>query len=954
MENNLVLKKVFVVPSIEGGLSLSLNNKLSTLKYSSNEQSKTLETDDCRKKRCSDRYDSSESSDSGVATLSCTDSSTASSDSSDPGSPYSPSLCEDASNTVSHGLVSTSTPVTTNSISTSAALCPYGSITAVVSPQNKMHIWPWNQRNTKQTNMIINKKIKRPTAVVNTDIVLQSKKNRSAESKISSKKDEGDIDSTLPQTKITGYFKLQVKPSNTFKKTLPRLNPAMHTSTTEQLKTSPAISTTSPMKSSGLEKYFNIRQSSPTVKIENRDNRFSSKKLEKKTAKVAPIYRKQNITPIQEPIIIAPDKLNGPLKTSCTQPSQINHTQSAVVLAAIRFPPTIDILTPTSSTLTNELSPIYQIAMPNYMKNKIFSRKADPLISQQSTIAQTQLQPNQIYLNSGFMALPELDSNMSQQQTCPPYTTTTCVTSQGTILGSNIIDTPNMKLHFQHNLLLRQMSPTAPKISNDEKQTETNVIPNAIPNTSLLNHTSHIPMENSIEFPIASKSFFNTSTINSNSIYKETNINRNGSIETSTSSLFISLQEFPHLNNEELSKLLPQKMISNENCKLSNELPTPLRIDTSSIPKSLVLESIQQKASIALSPTFSQNSKIQLISDEDFETKHVTESAKSPILQQPKTIRFPLNNSDIVRIGTKVIRKSSDGRIVGMCCWDNCNARYESNSKLLDHLQSQHVNIQTGPFACFWSGCKVYSKESCSKQWLERHVPIVHGGTKPYKCIFGGCGLRFGSHLALQKHVNNHFNSSESSINSIKKSSDLPVPKLLRKNGKKLRYRRQPWSARMFDFFDSGVMEGLQHRLQVTGAIASGPNGTITFRGKQLAKRITAFGHTEILVKWMPCDILPNEWITETTDATKTITIHAMTIQERQSLLRFLKKAYKQNLLNDKNSESILRMLTLSVSFSDISSSSISSNSLTSSLSSLLSISSTAKRYRKPRKAGFS
>ncbi|KAF5282509.1 hypothetical protein FQA39_LY04916 [Lamprigera yunnana] len=48
--------------------------------------------DDCRKKRCADRYDSSESSDSGVAVLSCTDcsgSSTASSDITDPGSPFS-------------------------------------------------------------------------------------------------------------------------------------------------------------------------------------------------------------------------------------------------------------------------------------------------------------------------------------------------------------------------------------------------------------------------------------------------------------------------------------------------------------------------------------------------------------------------------------------------------------------------------------------------------------------------------------------------------------------------------------------------------------------------------------------------------------------------------------------------------------------------------------------------
>ncbi|RZF42164.1 hypothetical protein LSTR_LSTR004313 [Laodelphax striatellus] len=51
--------------------------------------------DNCRKKRCADRYDSSESSDSGVAVLSCTDcsgsssSSSGTSDITDPGSPFS-------------------------------------------------------------------------------------------------------------------------------------------------------------------------------------------------------------------------------------------------------------------------------------------------------------------------------------------------------------------------------------------------------------------------------------------------------------------------------------------------------------------------------------------------------------------------------------------------------------------------------------------------------------------------------------------------------------------------------------------------------------------------------------------------------------------------------------------------------------------------------------------------
>lgn len=91
--------------------------------------------------------------------------------------------------------------------------------------------------------------------------------------------------------------------------------------------------------------------------------------------------------------------------------------------------------------------------------------------------------------------------------------------------------------------------------------------------------------------------------------------------------------------------------------------------------------------------------------------------------------------------------------------------------------------------------------------------------------------------------MNGHFNQPETSNNNAKRSCESGG-KLVRRNGKRLRYRRQPWSgkyrrvdlflridnlllylrgftlvcplffaARLFDYFDTGVMEGLQHRL---------------------------------------------------------------------------------------------------------------------------------------------
>lgn len=114
------------------------------------------------------------------------------------------------------------------------------------------------------------------------------------------------------------------------------------------------------------------------------------------------------------------------------------------------------------------------------------------------------------------------------------------------------------------------------------------------------------------------------------------------------------------------------------------------------------------------------------------------ESSKSPILSQPKTIRFPANGS----------RNANDRRTAGCCYWDDCNENCETSSNLLDHLQTKHVNPQTAPFSCRWANCKVHGRESCSRKWLERHV-LSHGGSKLFKCIFEKCRMRFGSQVRM-------------------------------------------------------------------------------------------------------------------------------------------------------------------------------------------------------------
>lgn len=179
-------------------------------------------------------------------------------------------------------------------------------------------------------------------------------------------------------------------------------------------------------------------------------------------------------------------------------------------------------------------------------------------------------------------------------------------------------------------------------------------------------------------------------------------------------------------------------------------------------PKSALLENIQQKklddmfgVTVAVFDSTSITSTPRLLSPLDAFKRPTTvetdflastaliECSKSPILSQPKTIRFPANDS---RHGTR----RTDNRMIGCCYWDGCNAKCESSSNLLDHLQTQHVNSQAGPFTCRWANCKVHGRESCSRKWLERHV-LSHGGSKFFKCIFDKCRLRFGSQVSATK-----------------------------------------------------------------------------------------------------------------------------------------------------------------------------------------------------------
>ncbi|XP_076393990.1 AE binding protein 2 jing [Megachile rotundata] len=263
--------------------------------------------------------------------------------------------------------------------------------------------------------------------------------------------------------------------------------------------------------------------------------------------------------------------------------------------------------------------------------------------------------------------------------------------------------------------------------------------------------------------------------------------------------------------------------------------------------------------------------------EEEEEDSRSSESkpSLSPILSAPTTIRFPAREPG---------KDRQQGADSGVCRWDKCEESFESSSGLLEHLQAAHINTQTGGdnFVCQWQGCKVQGRSSCSRRWLERHV-LSHGGNKPFRCIVDGCGSRFSSQTALERHVNGHFNQPETSNNNTKRNCESGG-KLMRRNGKRLRYRRQPWSARLFDYFDSGVMEGLQHRLlqleksRTQDRLAETPGNSMALTSQVLARRVEMDGKTKVLLRWYPPDIEPDEWVLESeVQRTKLVAIRQVT-----------------------------------------------------------------------------
>ena len=124
------------------------------------------------------------------------------------------------------------------------------------------------------------------------------------------------------------------------------------------------------------------------------------------------------------------------------------------------------------------------------------------------------------------------------------------------------------------------------------------------------------------------------------------------------------------------------------------------------------------------------------------------------------------------------------------CRWMGCSEQVDSGL-LMEHIRKAHVDTQAQgkSYVCKWEGCKVFNKASCNKSWLDRHI-LLHSGDKPFCCIVDGCGMRFPSQYGLERHVNSHFNTYQTSQQRPGRSRDDTPSKAFKKRKAK---RKRPW-----------------------------------------------------------------------------------------------------------------------------------------------------------------
>ena len=110
----------------------------------------------------------------------------------------------------------------------------------------------------------------------------------------------------------------------------------------------------------------------------------------------------------------------------------------------------------------------------------------------------------------------------------------------------------------------------------------------------------------------------------------------------------------------------------------------------------------------------------------------------------------------------------------------------------------------------------------------------------------------------LNRHVNSHFpdNASNGSGSASKSTKSIEAGKVLKRAGVKLKFRKLPFSARIFDFFDAGIMAGIRHSVadiqRITADLGIVDGDEMKFESKAMAIRLGESGRREVQIRWLP------------------------------------------------------------------------------------------------------
>ncbi|WVR07621.1 hypothetical protein IAU60_004663 [Kwoniella sp. DSM 27419] len=97
------------------------------------------------------------------------------------------------------------------------------------------------------------------------------------------------------------------------------------------------------------------------------------------------------------------------------------------------------------------------------------------------------------------------------------------------------------------------------------------------------------------------------------------------------------------------------------------------------------------------------------------------------------------------------------------CYWGECDARFDAQDPLIEHVKDDHIAILKEPFICEWKPCPRTGQTQASRHSLSTHMRM-HTGERPYACSYAGCDKAFTRSDALSKHIRaQHVSSALSS-----------------------------------------------------------------------------------------------------------------------------------------------------------------------------------------------